>query len=105
MARADLGIGEVLVFVAGIAVVVGSGIWSNGRARSLLDGWARDRGFEILSLEHCWFFRGPFSWTSGKQRVYRVRVRAGNGGVRNGYVRVGGWWFGLWSDDVEERWD
>ena len=50
-------------------------------------------------------FRGPYFWTSSKgQTVYRVTVEV-RGGVRTGWVRCGGWWLGLLSDQAEVRWD
>lgn len=88
-----------------IVLAVGSVVWAQSRGKSLLETWAYQNGYEILSREECWFFRGPFFWsTSRGQKVYKVTVREAEGGVRNGYVRVGGFWLGLWSDQVDVRW-
>jgi hypothetical protein len=80
--------------------------WGSSRGASLLDGWASSEGLEILSQEECWFFKGPFFWTSSKsQKVYRVTVRDAEGRTRSGYVRCGGYWLGMMSDNVDVRWD
>jgi hypothetical protein len=100
---------NVLVVLGGIliaAIVVLSFVWSASRGKSMLEGWARENGYHIVFREECWFFRGPFFWTTSKgQKVYRVMIEDREGTYRNGYVRVGGWWLGLWSDHVEARWD
>lgn len=88
------------------ALVLLSWAWGSSRGASLLDGWAQANGLQILSQEQCWFFKGPFFWTSSKgQKVYRVTVRDGEGFARSGYVRCGGYWLGMMSDNVEVRWD
>ncbi|MBV8879394.1 MAG: hypothetical protein JO332_05500 [Planctomycetaceae bacterium] len=81
-------------------------LWTSSQGRSMLRRWTSAQGFEILSHEECWFFRGPFFWTSSKgQKVYKVRLRDREGQLRRGYVRCGGYWLGLWSEAVEVRWD
>jgi hypothetical protein len=97
------------VIIGGILIacfVVLSLVWGSSRGGSMLDRWASANGFQILSMESCWFFRGPFFWTSTRgQRIYRVTVRDGEGRTRSGYVRFGGYWLGLMSDRVDVRWD
>ncbi len=39
------------------------------------------------------------------QRVFYVRIRNPGGQERSGWVRLGNWWLGLLSDQVEERWE
>jgi hypothetical protein len=96
-----------LMFVLLIVVVAaGSIAWHFGRSRSLLRGWAERNGFRLLHFEYRHLFRGPFFWTTSKgQTVYRVTVEDRAGHVRHGWVRCGGWWFGLMTDHVEARWD
>ncbi len=100
---------NVLIIIGSIvfvSLVVLSWAWGVSRGTSLLEGWARSHGLQILSQEECWFFKGPFFWTSSKgQKVYRVAVRDREGFERLGYVRCGGYWLGLMSDHVEVRWD
>jgi hypothetical protein len=89
-----------------IVLVAGYLAWSFSRSRSLLEQWAADNGFEILEREYRTFRRGPFFWTSSKnQAVYHVKVRDREGNVRSGWVRCGGWFLGLLSDQTEVRWE
>ena len=81
-------------------------VWHFSRSNSLLQKWAAQNGYKIVSQEYRTFFRGPFFWTTTKgQTVYYVTVEDTPGNRRAGWVRCGGWWFGLMSDAVEVRWD
>ena len=98
--------GIVIVGVLFALLAVLAWVWGSSRGTSLLEGWASSAGLEILRQEECWFFKGPFFWTSSKsQRVYRVTVRDGAGRTRSGYVRCGGYLMGMMSDNVDVRWD
>lgn len=89
-----------------LAIVVLGVAWHFGRSSSLLEGWARKNGYRIIDKEYRTFFRGPFFWTTGKdQTVYHVTVEDQHGRRRSGFVRCGGWFLGLLSDNVEVRWD
>jgi hypothetical protein len=81
--------------------------WRSNRSLSMIEQWARENGYELLSSERRWFFRGPFSFWSGtkKYTIYYVSVRDGGGNIRRGWVRCGGWFLGLWSDAVCVEWD
>ncbi len=80
--------------------------WHYRRSASLLEQWARRHRYRILSQQYCYFFKGPFFWTSSKdQVVYRVTVQDEEDRERTGWVRCGGYFFGLLSDNVEARWD
>ena len=93
----------VLVF---LACGVGMTMWTFSRSRELLDRWAEDNGYQILSSEFRWLRRGPFFWTSSKgQMTYYVVIRTADGRTRNGWVRCGGFFWGLLRDKVEERWE
>jgi hypothetical protein len=97
----------VLLF---IAFVIGLNVlilwWTYVRSDSLIDGWAQRHGLRVLYRERRWFFRGPFFWTSSKgQTVYYITVQDNQGQRRNAWVRCGSWWWGLWSDAIEVRWD
>lgn len=91
----------VVIFVA-----VLSWLWHFNRSRTLLDRWAEENGYEILSSERRIFSRGPFFWTTGKgQVVYYVAVRDSAGNPHSGWVRCGGYFLGLLSDNVDVHWD
>jgi hypothetical protein len=93
-----------VLFIA--TIVVASIVFHFSRSASLLDGWAEREGVRIVSQEKCWFFKGPFFWTTGKgQDVYYVTVEDRSGRTRTAYVRVGGLFLGMFSDNVEVRWE
>lgn len=97
-----LALGVVVLAIVAFAYLA----WHFSRSRSVLEQWADENGFEILSSEYRNLFRGPFSWTTSKgQTVYYVRVRDRQGTERTGWVRCGGWVLGLMSDKAEVRWE
>ena len=80
--------------------------WHFGRSSSMIQKWADGNQFQIVSKEYCWFFKGPFFWTSSRgQTVYRVVVEDSQGRSRSGYVRCGGFFLGLFTDQIEISWD
>jgi hypothetical protein len=96
----------LFVFVAVAVVVILGLVWHFGRSSSLLHQWAAQNGYRIIRQEYRNFFKGPFFWTSTKgQTVYYVVIEDSGGNRRSGWVRCGGWWLGLLSDNVEVRWD
>lgn len=87
-------------------LVIGSIVWHFYRSRSVLQQWADEHGFEIIRSEHRHLIRGPFFWTTSRgQTVYFVYVRDHKGKVRTGWVRCGGWFLGLMTDEAEVRWE
>lgn len=89
-----------LVFVVIVAVLL-----NEARARSLLAEWARSQQVELLSVRRCWLWRGPYAWRSSKnQTVFYVTVRDAAGQERRAYVRVGSFFFGLISSQVDQVW-
>ncbi len=103
----DMGeIGVVVIVVLVAALAIGGMVWHIRRSEEILRRWAAGSGYEILQSERRWFFRGPFWWrTSEHMEVFRVLVRDGTGRQRSGFVRVGGWFWGLWSDAAKVEWD
>ena len=80
--------------------------WIYRKADERLKGWAQENGYHILEQQHRAIARGPFFWSAtGNQAVFRVRVQDTAGYPRSGWVRVGNWWSGILSDEVEVRWD
>lgn len=93
-----------LIFI--VAIVVVSTMWSRSRSNDIIDQWAQTQGFHVLLREERTFFRGPFFWRAGKnQTVYYVQVRDMQGELRTGWLRCGGMWLGLLSDQVEVEWE
>lgn len=76
------------------------------RSRTILEDWARDNHYELLSARFCWLWRGPFFLRSVQgQSVYHIRVSDANGRRRSGWVRCGGFFLGLFSDRADVYWD
>jgi hypothetical protein len=100
----EIGIGLVVVIML---VFVGLSLWWRfSRSTNMVEQWASDNGLELINVERRFMFRGPFWWRTNKgQEVFRVTVRDGSGQVLHGYVRVGGWFLGLWSDQVTVEWE
>lgn len=115
------------IAAAAAACVVGYLVdrWQVDRARDLLGEWAGREGYLILDARRRWFRRGPF-WRSGEyQVVFRVHVRplprayglpwvpppdrpGGDAALMApvwGWARVGSYWRGLASREVEVRLD
>lgn len=81
-------------------------VWSFKRGRDILEHWAMEYGYQILSSHFCWLWRGPFFWRSSKgQMVYYVVVRTSDGYTRQGWVRCGSFFLGIWKDRAEVIWD
>jgi hypothetical protein len=96
-----------VLFLIGFSVLAIFGtIWHYTRAASILEKWAYNHRLRILRREYRYFFRGPFTWFTGKsQVVYYVTVENRNGEVRTAWVRCGGYFLGLWSDHVDVEWE
>ena len=93
----------ILVFVA---LGVGMTVWTFSRSRKILERWAAENGYQILSSEFRWLRRGPFFWTSSKgQTVYYVVVRTPEGPTKRGWVRCGSFWWGVMQDKAKVRWE
>lgn len=95
----------VFVFLAFAALAISMMVFHFSRARSILERWAEDSGYEIISSEHR-FLGGPFWWRKSKgQEVYYVTIRTPDGQIQRGWVRCGGWLLGILSDHTDVVWD
>jgi len=89
-----------------VAIVIVNVFYVNKRSRDLLADWAGRNGLTLVEAN--WSFFWPASWwltTSRNQTVYRITVRNYAGQMRTGWARCGGWFVGLWSDNVDVYWD
>ena len=101
----DETFGTILVLVM-LGCVLALWGWHFSRSRKMVEQWARANGMELIEAERRFFRRGPFWWRTGKgQAVFRVTVRNGSGQVQHSYIRVGGFFLGLLSDQVTVEWD
>ncbi len=95
-----------LLLIIVIALAIASTIHRSKRSNEILERWAASNQLRILNNETRHFFRGPMFWrTSKNQIVFRVSVIDQYGRQRSGWVRCGGWFWGLHSDKVDVRWD
>jgi hypothetical protein len=85
-------------------VAVGNFVYDTLRAEKLLAEWTAKEGFELIESHRSFFDKGPFMPIS-RAVVYRVKVRSPEGKIRNGWVRCGGWFFGVSSDETAVIWD
>ncbi len=91
----------LLIAVAAVGLIV----WHSSRSQDVLGHWARENDYRIIEAKYA-HLKGPFFWTASKgQSVYRVTVQDQTGRTRSGWVRCGSWWFGIWSDHADVRWD
>ncbi len=89
-----------------VALFLGIFVWEQRRSQELLQQWAAKHGYSIVSREARYWRLGPFSGSTSKyQRVFYVRIRDPGGRERTGWVRLGHWWLGLLSSQMEERWE
>ena len=94
-------IGVVVIAMFTVAMMV----FHYSRAKSILQRWADKNGYEILSSEYR-LMGGRFWWRrTENQEVYYVTIRTSEGQVRRGWVRCGGWFFGILSDQADVEWD
>jgi hypothetical protein len=95
----------LFLLVLGLAAIGAMLIFHFSRARSILEQWAETNGYEILSSEHR-FLGGPFWWRKSKgQEVYYVKIRTSDGRLKLGWVRCGGWFLGIFTNDAGVEWD
>ena len=94
------------LILLGITVVVSVLFLMFLRARQILETWAEEKGYEILSSDLRFLSRGPYTWTLfGKQWVFHVVVRDHERTVRTGFVKCGSFWWGIWINRAEAKWD
>ena len=91
-----------VILVFGLVVVVNYW-WATLR----LNNWAERSGYVLQRYRLQLWNIGPFSYLgkSGGQWVFRLTAIDANGTRRDGYARVGGFFFGLLRRRVEVRWD
>lgn len=90
----------LLIFLAVIFLHV---IWAKRRIKQ----WAIRNNYKIIKCKICLVNIGPFSYfgTSGGQSVFKIEILSDKNKTRTGYVRAGGFFFGLLRDRVEVKWD
>ena len=73
------------------------------RVRAAILRCAREHGYDVLATEEYFLSSGPFGWgTSGRARVFRVRVCDASKTERYVWIRVGSYWASPIFDDRTE---
>jgi hypothetical protein len=104
LARGEPTVHGGLIFLS-FAVVVAIAFFFHYRwARRRLEEWALENGIRILHHQYRILIRGPFN-CFGKYSVFRVVVADERGGQKTGWVRLGGYFIGLWSRDSQVLWE
>jgi len=94
----------------GILIVIGLAIalQVSGSTRCVgqIERWAAANHFELASVKRRWF-----GWGSGfmfgrsrAQRLFDIVVRDEAGHERVGVAKVGGWFMGAFTEQVDVRW-
>jgi hypothetical protein len=96
-------VGGIFVLLAYFALVL---LRNRVQIPRLLNGWAADNGFTIVTWEYRKLFVGPFLLSNSRAReICYVTVRDHDNHCRSGWIRCGGGLPGLSSKNVEVRWD
>ena len=99
-------IGPAAMILGVLVLMVVIIAWRVSRSHGMLVRWAEENGYQIVHQEHRLLRRGPYFFrATDDQAVYYVVVTDRYGRERRGYVRLGGWFLGLFSDQVDVRWD
>lgn len=101
---ARLTFSGVLWFLLFGVIAVANFAYDTLRAEKLLAEWTAKEGCVLLECRRSFFDKGPFMPIS-KAVVYRVKARSPEGKIRSGWVRCGGWFFGVSSDETAVIWD
>jgi hypothetical protein len=95
---------EALLIPLVVGLALAGAYYGDRKCRQHLESWATENGYVLLSATRSWFsFR--FFFRSDDQRVYEILLRDAAGGERVAWARVGGYFLGSWSDQVDVRWD
>ena len=97
----------MLILFAIIMIILGSVVaWSIRKPQSLIERWAARNGYQLLRSKYRAFHKGPYMWdSSGAQTVHYVEVLDETGNRRKGWVRCGGTFLGLLSDELDVKWE
>ena len=93
----------LFIVVAGL----GFGVFTLMKTRSeqILSKWANENGYQILDLQPKVINRGPFFLSSKMQAIHRIIVQDAEGIQHSGWVKCGNFLQGVFSDEVEVKWD
>ena len=91
-------------------LLIAAGVWllfaiETRRCRGMLHRWCAENGYDLVSMHRSWAIFGPFPFRSKHQTVWRIVADDRKvGRRRRGHARCGGFFSGLWSDQVTVEW-
>jgi len=91
-------------------LLVALGVWllfaiERRRCRGMIGRWCAGNGYDLVSMHRSWSIFGAFPFHSKNQSVWRIVADDRRlGRRRRGHARCGGFWSGLWSDQVAVEW-
>ena len=95
-----------VLFVVWILIALAWMVMRSSRAEAMVDRFVKGGGYRLLRKERRTLFRGPFFFSTGRgQEVFYLTLEDREGHVRRCYLRCGGAFFGMLSDNVEVIWD
>jgi hypothetical protein len=95
---------EPLFVLLAFAVSLGVAYVVERLCRRRMATWAVENGYELVSAKRSWLsFR--FLRRSGEQRVYEIVLRDAEGREQVAWARVGGYFLGELSNEIDVRWD
>jgi hypothetical protein len=81
-------------------------VWFYRRALQQVEHWAQANGYQLVNTQLRLFRLGPYMWLSSRaQMVFRFQVLDNDGQKHSGFVRVGGFFTGALSHQVDVIWD
>lgn len=96
---------ELIYFLVIVCVVLVSHATLGVRSRPMLDHWALENGYEIVSAHMALFWWGPFSLMLQRDAfVYRITIRDQNGLCR-AWARCNGWIAFFTGNKIDVIWD
>ncbi|HYG76787.1 MAG TPA: hypothetical protein VEK08_17420 [Planctomycetota bacterium] len=100
-----------LVYILGVVFVLGVisffyRVWEQDEAIRLLTDWAKGNQYAIVdAVSRRWADRPGHISSSMLQMVFRIKIKDAGGREREGWVRIGSYFSGLLSKQVDVFWD
>src|SRR5260221_10463541 len=96
-------LGMLLFGVLVVVVLFASLTWTQGRSASMMEQWASENGYQLISSSRCYFTLGTPFWAANMKRhmVYRITVQDAYNNTMSGYALCGGYFLGMWSNNFE----
>jgi hypothetical protein len=88
----------VLTFV--LIVIIGGFAMDerNKKDHFTINDWASENNYRVVSVEKCFFSKGPFIFVDENDRVYKVEMADSKE-----HKRTNWFWFGVFN--YEQKWD